>query len=223
MRVDSGGPSPRARFSLVSPGEGKPSQFTVRELAERFLKEHIDVYLKPSTQYAYRRILEKYIIPEYGNRHFESVTRANVKALRARRFDKSHKFEYVLCVLGSLYTRIIDDWKLSDMGNPTSGIKRRPSRRVTPAHVVPPTPTGGASPRSTTACVAFSPHRSSSSIARSRTVWPLVATGGSVSSRSSPAPGRCETTLRCPPLAANSCFERAAWVRLPPRSKPPPR
>jgi integrase len=114
----------------VSPGEAKPSQLAVREIAECFLNEHVDVYLKPSTQYAYRRILEKYIIPEYGNLHFESVTRADVKALRARLFDKSHKFEYVLCDLGSLYTRIIDDWELSDMRNPTSGIKRRPSRRV---------------------------------------------------------------------------------------------
>ena len=34
-----------------------------------------------------------------------------------------------LCVLGSLYARIIDDWELSDMRDP-AGIKRTPSRRV---------------------------------------------------------------------------------------------
>ena len=34
-----------------------------------------------------------------------------------------------LCILGSLYARIIDDWELSDMRDP-AGIKRTPSRRV---------------------------------------------------------------------------------------------
>ena len=38
--------------------------------------------------------------------------------------------DYVICVLGSLYTRIIDDWELSDMRNPVTGIKRFGSRRV---------------------------------------------------------------------------------------------
>ena len=37
-------------FALVSLCEAKPSLFTVRVLAERFFKEHVDVYLRPSTQ-----------------------------------------------------------------------------------------------------------------------------------------------------------------------------
>ncbi|MEZ4449136.1 MAG: hypothetical protein R3B09_06625 [Nannocystaceae bacterium] len=33
-------------------------------------------------------------------------------------------------VLGSLYTRIINDWELSDMRHPTVGVKRFGSRKV---------------------------------------------------------------------------------------------
>ncbi len=35
-----------------------------------------------------------------------------------------------MCVLGSLYTRIMEDWELSEMQNPCAGVKRFGSRRV---------------------------------------------------------------------------------------------
>jgi integrase len=38
--------------------------------------------------------------------------------------------DYVLCVIGSMYTRIIRDWELADMRNPVSNTKRFGSRRV---------------------------------------------------------------------------------------------
>src|SRR3954467_9608417 len=39
----------------------------VKELAERFEKEHIDLRLKPSTAKGYRRMLERFVIPRLGN------------------------------------------------------------------------------------------------------------------------------------------------------------
>src|SRR5690606_33048082 len=110
--------------------EPPASQITVREIAGRFVREYVDVYLKPSSAKAYRRILERYILPELGGRAFDEVTRRDVKALHAKLYDRSTLADYVLCVLGSLYTRIIDDWELAEMRNPTAGIKRRPSRRI---------------------------------------------------------------------------------------------
>ena len=38
--------------------------------------------------------------------------------------------DYAICVLGSLYTRIIVDWELSEMRNPTHGVRRFGSRKV---------------------------------------------------------------------------------------------
>ena len=40
---------------------------SVKELADRFKKEHIDLRLKPSTAKGYRRMLERFVIPRLGN------------------------------------------------------------------------------------------------------------------------------------------------------------
>ena len=47
--------------------EAGRNAITVRELAERFDKEHIVLRLKPSTAKGYRRMLERVIIPTLGN------------------------------------------------------------------------------------------------------------------------------------------------------------
>jgi hypothetical protein len=54
---------------------------TVKELAERFEKEHIDLRLKPSTAKGYRRMLERFVIPRLGNHRVTEVTRADIAQL----------------------------------------------------------------------------------------------------------------------------------------------
>jgi len=103
---------------------------TVRELAERFERDFVSIYLKPGSAENYRRNMRDFILPAFGDRHFEDVTRSDARSLHGRLSDRRGLADYVLCVLGSLYTRIIDDWELSDMRNPTSGIKRFGSRKV---------------------------------------------------------------------------------------------
>jgi hypothetical protein len=56
---------------------------TVRELADRFVRDFIDVYLKPSTAINYRKHLADHIVPVLGDRDFESVTRSDAQALHA--------------------------------------------------------------------------------------------------------------------------------------------
>ena len=119
----------RARVvEQVSPARAQ--SHTVRVLAERFEREFISVYLKPGSAANYRRNLRDHILPVFGDRHFLEVSRSEVKALHGRLCERPGLADYVLCVIGSLYTRIIEDWELSDMRNPTAGIKRFGSRRV---------------------------------------------------------------------------------------------
>ncbi|MBK9751995.1 MAG: tyrosine-type recombinase/integrase [Nannocystis sp.] len=59
-----------------------------------------------------------------GDRDFESVTRRDAQALHASLKHIPGSANYVLCVLGSLYRRITDDWELSDMRNPAHGVRR---------------------------------------------------------------------------------------------------
>ncbi len=99
-------------------------RFTVRELAERFEREFVAVYLKSSSILQYRRSLHIHILPALGDRDFEAITRSDAQSLHASLRKTPGSANYVLCVLGSLYRRIIVDWELSTMRHPTAGIKR---------------------------------------------------------------------------------------------------
>ncbi len=103
---------------------------TVRTLAERFLREYVDVYLKPNTRERYRDMLNRIILPRFGDRAFESICRSDAKALHGELSGSRGTADYAVCVLGSLYTRIIDDWELSEMRNPCARVKRFGARRV---------------------------------------------------------------------------------------------
>ena len=102
----------------------EPRRPTVRELATRFVDEYVDVYLKPGSAFNYRRHLAQHILPVLGDRDFESVTRRDAQALHASLKHIPGSANYVLCVLGSFYRRITDDWELSDMRNPAHGVHR---------------------------------------------------------------------------------------------------
>ena len=115
-------PEPTRRVEPVRSVEPRPP--AVRELAARFVSEYVDVYLKPGSAFNYRRHLAEHILPVLGHRDFESVTRRDAQALHASLKHIPGSANYVLCVLGSLYRRITDDWELSDMRNPAHGVRR---------------------------------------------------------------------------------------------------
>ncbi len=109
---------------VVGPVKQVESQrVTVRQLADRFVREYVDVYLKAGTAINYRKHMTDHILPVLGDRDFESVTRNDVQTLHASLKHIKASANYVVCVVGSLYTRIIDDWKLSTMHNPNHKIR----------------------------------------------------------------------------------------------------
>ena len=124
--------------------ERRPSQITVRKLADRFVREYVDVYLKPGSAAIYRTLLTDVILPwrptvdgkvdetqpRFGDRDFRSVTRAQVQAIHASMKTTPGKANYAICVIGSLYTRIIEDWELSNMRNPASHVRRFRGRKL---------------------------------------------------------------------------------------------
>ncbi len=112
-------PEPRAE-----PVEPKRSRATVRELAERFLREYVDVYLKDGTAVNYRHCINDVIVPALGDREFDTITRRDAQTLHASLRATPCTADYVLSVLGSFYTRILIDWEMSEMRNPTHAIKR---------------------------------------------------------------------------------------------------
>ena len=112
-------PEPRAE-----PVEPRRSRATVRELADRFIREYVDVYLKDRTAVNYRHCMNDVIVPALGDREFDTITRRDAQALHAGLRAKPSAADYALSVLGSFYTRILIDWEMSEMRNPTHAIKR---------------------------------------------------------------------------------------------------
>jgi len=119
-----------ARVAPTPTTATQPHEPTLRELAERYRSEYIDVYLKPRTASNYRHYLDAYILPALGDRPFTQVTRSSIQSLHASLREHPAAGDYILCVIGSMYTRIIRDWELADMRNPVSNTKRFGSRRV---------------------------------------------------------------------------------------------
>jgi integrase/transposase len=115
--------APRSTRRVEHVKQVESGRLTVRDLADRFVREYVDVYLKPGTAINYRKHIADHILPALGDRDFESVTRNDVQALHASLKDVKASANYVVCVVGSLYSRIIDDWKLSTMNNPNHKIR----------------------------------------------------------------------------------------------------
>jgi len=67
--------APRSTRRVGPVKQVESQRVTVRQLADRFVREFVDVYLKPGTAINYRRHLTDHIVPVLGDRDFESVTR----------------------------------------------------------------------------------------------------------------------------------------------------
>ena len=125
----SGQPVAGARARLRQP-EPTPSKIvTLRELAARFIRVHVDVHLKPRTAARYRSHLAHDILPVLGDRDFRSITRSDIQDLHASMKDRPGAANNMVLLMGSLYTRIIDDWELADMRNPAHGLRHFPIRK----------------------------------------------------------------------------------------------
>ena len=120
-----------APLSTRTPEPLRPTASTLlRDLCERFLVDYVDVYLKPGTAANYRRVVRQHILPALGDRPFDALTRREVRDFHASLRGRPAVANHALCILGSLYTRIIRDWELADIRSPTAGIRRFPTRRV---------------------------------------------------------------------------------------------
>jgi integrase len=102
---------------------------TVRELADRFDKEHIAIRLKPSTAKGYRRMVERVIIPALGRHRVTEVTRADVAKvhhdLRHIPYDANRSLEII-----SKMFNLTEMWGLRpDGSNPRKHIKKYPEEK----------------------------------------------------------------------------------------------
>jgi integrase len=97
---------------------------TVRDLAERFLREHVEAKKKPKTQEEYRRLVDKNILPVLGSRAITAVTAADVGALHHRFRRTPTTANRAIAVLSKAMT-LAERWGLRLGGtNPCRGLER---------------------------------------------------------------------------------------------------
>jgi integrase len=102
---------------------------TVKELAERFEKEHIDLRLKPSTAKGYRRMLERFVIPRLGNHRVTEVTRADIAKLHHDLRHIAYDANRCLEMISKMFN-LAEMWGLRpDGSNPRKHIKKYPEEK----------------------------------------------------------------------------------------------
>jgi len=99
---------------------------TVKELAERFEKEHIDLRLKPSTAKGYKRMLERFVLPRLGNLRVVEVTRADIAQLHHDLRHIAYDANRCLEMISKMFN-LAEMWGLRpDGSNPRKHIKKYP-------------------------------------------------------------------------------------------------
>jgi len=78
---------------------------TVQELGARFLKEHVAVRCKPTTEYEYRRAVQFFINPFFGKQRVRTVTSADVAELHGKYAHTPYQSNRVLGVLSKMMNR----------------------------------------------------------------------------------------------------------------------
>ena len=102
---------------------------TVKELAERFEKEHLDLRLKPSTAKGYKRMMERFVIAVLSNHRVTEETRADIAKvrhdLRHVAYDANRCLEMISKMLN-----LAEMWGLRpDGSNPRKHIKKYPEEK----------------------------------------------------------------------------------------------
>ena len=76
---------------------------TIRTLTNRYLAEHVQVALKASSAHEYRRVIERFIIPQLGNLRTADVTTEHVNRLHRRLRATPRQANIVLQVASKMF------------------------------------------------------------------------------------------------------------------------
>ena len=111
--------------------EPKPAEpaLTVADLAERFMRVHVETHLKPGTAISYRFLIKKRILPALGGMEIEQVGRAQVSALHHSLRGTPGTANGAVGVLSRMFS-LAETWELLPPGkNPCRAVRPYRMRR----------------------------------------------------------------------------------------------
>lgn len=115
--IDSGrNPNEKKQSERVSP--------TVKQLAERFLKEYVPSHCKPRTQVEYEHALNKYILPKIGTTKVMKLSRQDISELHHEMRDTPYQANRTLGVLSKLLNQAEVWGYRPDRSNPCYHVKK---------------------------------------------------------------------------------------------------
>jgi integrase len=101
---------------------------TLKDLANRFLEEHVAAKRKQRTGEEYQRLLEKFVLPKLGKKKLEEVTRGDIAKLHHSLAQTPYQANRVLAVCSALFTKA-EAWGLrADGSNPCRHVERFPEK-----------------------------------------------------------------------------------------------
>ena len=101
---------------------------TVAELAARYLDEHVDVRCKESTRKMYRSVVERFIVPSYGDEAVAEVEREHIARLHLELRHIPYQANRALEIGNSLFN-LAEEWKLRTGGNPCRYVRKYPETK----------------------------------------------------------------------------------------------
>lgn len=102
-----------------------PPEPTMADLAERYVKAHLEVNCRPGTVKTFRRVLDLHILPELGHLPVASVERSHVSDLHLKMRDKPAQANQAVEVLAKMF-RLAEAWGMTQpRRNPRETVRLR--------------------------------------------------------------------------------------------------
>jgi integrase len=102
---------------------------TVAMVCQRFIEEHVEQRLKPTTQREYRRAIDLFINPAFKTHKITDIERKDVSELHYSLRDKPYQANRVLQVLSKMFN-LSEIWGLRpDGSNPCRHVPKYPERK----------------------------------------------------------------------------------------------
>jgi integrase len=101
---------------------------TVKELAEKFLNEHANLKLKPSTATRYRYLLTHWVVPDLGSSKADGLARAAVAKLHGKKNRSAVSANRMLGAISSMYGFAQRRGIVPEGFNPASRIEKYPEQ-----------------------------------------------------------------------------------------------
>jgi len=109
--------------------QARREALTVKDLADRFDKEHISLRIKASTAKEYRRNLDRFILPALGRLRVEEVTRADIAKFHHDLRHIPYQANRCLEVVSKMFN-LAEMWGLrADGTNPRKHIRKYPEEK----------------------------------------------------------------------------------------------